>query len=111
LGTIVTSFVTISCDTPSCDKTITFPQTEQGEKETIAANPWMNSIRFANTLDGRKFTYCSDECEAKAVGFGQHNKKVIVPPTGANTVDLAAQAQEAARKATEELKKGPVTLA
>lgn len=106
MTTVVSSFVTISCDAPECTNTATFPQTEQDEKAAFVANPWMNSLRFVNTVDQRKFIYCSDECEAKGVGQGVHNKNVIVTPQAPNEVGLAAQAAERARQATEALKSG-----
>jgi hypothetical protein len=110
LSTVISSFVTVSCD-GDCGKTITFPQTEQGEQEAMQNNPWMTSLRFVHTPDQRKFTYCSDECEAKAVGKGVHNKKVLVAPQGPNAIELAAQAAARAAQATEQLKAGgPVTL-
>lgn len=111
MSTVISSFVTISCDNLGCEKTVTFPQTPEGEQQATADNPWLNSIRFVGTPDGRKFTYCSDECEIKATGAGQHNKKVIVTPTSPNDASLAAQAAERARQATQALKTGgPVTL-
>lgn len=111
MSTVISSFVTINCDGLGCDKTVTFPQTEEGEKEAVQSSPWMNSLRFVQTPDSRKFTYCSDECEAKAAGAGVHNKKVLIAPQGPNTVDLAAQAAARAAQATQALKSGgPVTL-
>jgi hypothetical protein len=106
LSTITSSFVTISCDAPECPKTVTFPQSEEGEKTAFAENVWMNSLRFVNSVDQRKFIYCSDECEAKGLGLGHHNKQVIVPAVAPNSVDLAAQAAERARQATEAIKSG-----
>jgi hypothetical protein len=110
LSTVISSFVTITCDN-QCGKTITFPQTEEAEKEAFHANPWMNALRFITTADQRKYIYCSDECEAKQLGTGIHNKKLLIAPTGPNSVDLAAQAAARARQATEQIKAGnPVTL-
>lgn len=111
MSTVISSFVTLSCDNPECNKTATFPQTPEGEQEAFQSNTWMNSLRFIQTADQRKLTYCSDECEAKAVGLGLHNKKVIVQPTAPNSVDLAAQATARAAQVTQQLKAGgPVTL-
>jgi hypothetical protein len=71
----------------------------------------MQSLRFVQTPDGRKFTYCSDECEIKATGNGTHNKPIIVPAGKQSDVNLAAQAAERARQATEAIKAGgKVTL-
>lgn len=112
MSTINSSFVTISCDGPDCKNTATFPQTEEGERKAFAENVWMNGLRFVNTLDQRKFVYCSDECTAKALAQGVFNKQVIVTPQAPNSVDLAAQAAERARQATDALKsgQGKVTL-
>ena len=111
MSTVISSFVTLSCDGPECTKTTTFPQTEQGEQEAVQSNPWMNSVRFTQTPDQRKFTYCSDECEIKATATGVHNKKILVAPQGPNAVELAAQAALRAQQATQALKAGgPVTL-
>ena len=111
MTTVVSSFVTLTCDGPDCTKTITFPQTEQGEHEARQANPWINSLRFVQTPDQRKFIYCSDECEIKSAGQGFHNPKAIITPQGPNAVDLAAQAAQRAQQATKALKSGgPVTL-
>jgi hypothetical protein len=110
VSTVISSFATISCD-GECGKTITFPQTKEGEQEALQSTPWLNAIRFVNTPDGRKFVYCNDECEIKAAGAGNHNQKVVVQATAPNSVDLAAQAAARAAQATQALKVGgPVTL-
>jgi hypothetical protein len=105
MSEVISNYVTITCDAAGCDKNVTFLGTDDGGKKVIQENPWMNSLRTIQTIDGRKFIYCSDECEAKGVGAGSHNQKVIVTPQ-ANSVDLAAQAAERARQATEALKTG-----
>lgn len=111
MSTVVSSFVTLTCDHGECSHTITFPQTPEGEKEAMQSTPWMNALRFVQTPDGRKFTYCSDECEIKSAGAGTHNQKVLVTPQGPNAVDLAAKAALHAQQATQALKAGgPVTL-
>lgn len=105
------TFITISCDGDGCEKAATFVQTAEGEKQALEAHPWLYAARAIQTTDGRKFTYCSDECEIKAAGAGVHNKPIIVTPQGPNDVALAAQAAEAAAKATAALKAGgKVTL-
>jgi hypothetical protein len=106
MSTINSTFVTISCDAPECLHTTTFPQTEEGEKTAFSENVWMNSLRFIQTLDQRKFVYCSDECAIKATATGVHNKPLIVQAKAENEVALAAQAAERGRKATEALKSG-----
>ncbi len=111
MGEITTQFVTISCDGPECGKTVTFSSDQESIKQVFQENAWMNSIRTIVTIDQRKFVYCSDECEAKSVGTGAHNKKVIVEATGPNASALAAQAAARASQATAALKAGsPVSL-
>lgn len=108
---IVVSYNTVTCDGPTCDKSVTFIQTQEGVAAAFQDNPWMNSIRSIQAVDQRKFVYCSDECEIKGTATGAHNKKVIVTPTGPNDTALAAQAAERARQATEAIKAGgKVTL-
>ena len=106
MPTVITTFVTITCDGRDCLKTATFPQTELGEAQAMIDNVWMQSLRFVQTPDNRKFTYCSDECEAIATGLGIHNKAVIVPATQPNSIGLAAQAASRAAEATKALKAG-----
>lgn len=107
---ILSSFVTMSCDAEACGKTVTFPQTQEGLLEAIKDNPWLNSTRAVQTLlDKREFNYCSDECEAKGVGSGAHNKqeaKKIIPGVNPQQVELLAKAQERARQAGQALKTG-----
>ena len=111
MGEITNTFVTVSCDGPDCGKTATFASDQESAKQAFNENAWMNSIRTIITIDQRKFVYCSDECEAKSVGIGVHNKKVLVEPTGPNAAALAAQAAARAQQATAALKSGgPVTL-
>lgn len=111
MSAIISSFVTLSCDNPGCGKTATFPQTQEGQVEAFQANPWLNSLRTVQTMDDRKFVYCGDECNAKAVGSGVFNKQVIVQATGPNAAQLAAEAALKAQQATAALKSGgPVTL-
>jgi hypothetical protein len=111
MATVISSFVTLSCDGPDCEKTVTFPQTPEGENDARQSNPWINALRFVQTPDQRKFTYCSDECEIRSTGQGHHNPKTIVAAQGPNAVDLAAQAALRAQQATQALKAGgPVTL-
>ncbi len=105
---VQSSFVTISCDGPECDKTATFAANDEANQQAQRDNPWLLSHRAVQTPDRRNLSYCSDECEAKAVATGAHNKleKRIIPGANAQSVDLAAQAAEHARKATEALKQG-----
>lgn len=112
MSEIVTSYVTVSCDGSGCDKTITFLHTQESAKQAFADNVWLNATRTVKTMDGRTFIYCSDECEAKGVGTGAHNKQVIVQPQSPNAAELEAQAAARAAQATKALKtgQGKVTL-
>lgn len=112
MGQIQTVFVTISCDGPGCGNASTFEPTKEAQDEALHDYPWLLNHRNIALPDGRKFTYCSDECEAKSIGTGAHNKleKAITAGNQAN-IALAAKAAERARQATEALKKGSgVTL-
>jgi hypothetical protein len=111
LSEVKNSFITITCDGPACDKTVTFAETQEGFNEALQSNTWMNCIRVIGTPDQRKFVYCSDECEVKATATGVHNKKLLVTPQGPNAAQLAAEAALRAQQATQALKSGgPVTL-
>ena len=114
MSTVISSFVSINCDALGCDKNVTFAQTEAAQAEALQEHPWLNSIRFVSTPDGRKFNYCSDTCEAKGIELGTHNKlepKRIIADANPVSVNLAAQAAEQARLANEKLRQGqPVTV-
>ena len=107
-------FITVSCDAPDCGKTATFPATEQGQADAFQDHPWLNSLRGVGTPDKRQLSYCSDECEAKGVALGAHNKlerKRIITSGNQAEVNLAAQAARQAAEATAALRSGgPVTL-
>jgi hypothetical protein len=108
-------FVTISCDNTECDKSVTFQANEQGQAEAFEDNPWLNTHRVVGTADKRQLTYCSDECEAKGIATGTHNKltrkRIIAPTSSKAEVDLAARAAAQAREADKALREGsPVTL-
>jgi hypothetical protein len=114
LSTIQTTFVTINCDSPGCGKTVTFPATEQGQAEALQETAWLHALRSIILPDGRKPSYCSDECEIKAVATGVHNKlepKKIISAGGDAGVGLAAKAAAQAAATTQALKQGSgVTL-
>ena len=111
MGELVQSFVTLTCDGPECDKTVTFLQTQEAAQKAFQDNVWLNSARTILTIDQRKLTYCSDTCEAKGLALGIHNKQVLEVPKGSNAVELAAQAAARARQGGEALKKGaPITI-
>lgn len=94
-------FRTISCD-GNCGKTVTFAQ--QDAEKTVKENDWIQGIRMVTAGDGRKFAYCTDECEVKGVTTGSHNlpvAKVIDIATGTNAMKQAAAL--AAAKAQSDL--------
>jgi hypothetical protein len=93
LPTIQSTFVTVTCD--ACEKSVTFPATKQGQGEAIHDNPWLNNLREVMLPDGRRFSYCSDVCEADGVAKGTHNKpeeKKIITQGNDATVSMAAKA-------------------
>lgn len=106
------TFKTVTCNGPSCVKTVTF----EGGKEQEVANvtPWFKTMRILQTAQGRNFCYCSDECEIANAATGAHNpeeRKTIVLPAGANAVDVAASQAAEAEAATKALRAGSgVTL-
>jgi hypothetical protein len=110
-------FRTVTCDGPSCKKTVTFEQKQDqsGVKEAMEKEPWIKTCRVTQQVSGgRNFVYCSDTCELEGVASGKHNpeeRKVIVAPQGANALQLAAAQAAAAEAATKALKEGAgVTL-
>lgn len=114
MSTVQSAFITITCDGPGCPKTVTFPATEQGKVEAFQDYPWLSTLRGVGTPDQRQLSYCSDECEAKGLANGSHNKierKRVIQSGNQAEVNLAAQAAQQAREANEALHKGgPVTL-
>jgi hypothetical protein len=109
------TFKTISCNGPSCTKTVTYDAQQQDAEQQMAQDtPWIKNLRLVHNAQGRNFCYCSDECEIASIAEGNHNpevRKTIVLPTGANAPQLAAAQAAAAEKATKALKDGAgVTL-
>ncbi len=115
MSTIQTAFITVTCDGPGCDKNATFEASPAGEHDAIQANTWLKNVRHVAptgaVINGqqvnRKYTYCSDVCEAKAIETGAHNQleqKRIVPATQQQAAQVAAAAAQAAQ-----LKSGIVT--
>jgi threonine synthase len=108
MGILDLVFRTINCN--ACEKNITYDRAK--EKETFDApdNVWMKSFRQVTTLDSRVLGYCSDVCEVKGAGTGQHNlpeqKKIISEPASAVAVAAAAAAAERARLTNEALHQG-----
>lgn len=109
-------FLTVTCNGPNCDKTITCLATPEAHKEAADKNPWMLSYRNITTFDGRQFGYCSDVCEVDSITAGNHNKleqkKVVSVDSNAEfQMRQAAEAARRAEEATKNLKEGsPVTL-
>lgn len=114
MSTLQSTFITVSCDGPECDKSVTFPATEQGNADAFQDNPWLATLRGVGTPDKRQLSYCSDECEAKGLATGTHNKlerKRIITTGNQAEVNLAAQAARQAAEATAAMRTGqPVTL-
>jgi len=114
LSTVQTQFITVNCDNPECGKIATFAATEQGQVEAREDHPWLTTLRGVGTSDGRQLSYCSDECEAKGIGLGAHNKaqrKRIITEANQAHINQAAQAAQQSREATKALREGtPVTL-
>ena len=111
MSTVIVQYVTLTCDSPECQNTVTFEQTEQAQKEAVNDNPWMNGLRFVNLPNGVKLGYCSDKCEAEGIKIGAHNVPVPteqqkIQVGNAAQIALAAKAAEQARKATEAIKAG-----
>lgn len=105
-----TQVLTITCD--ECAITATFPVNEQGQTtpDVIEANPWLKARRLVGTTYGKTFVYCSDTCEVKGTGKGQHNmpepKKIIDAPANAAAVQAALQSAKAAAEANAAIKAG-----
>lgn len=117
MGVTDVGFRTIICNGPECPKSVTFQMTKEAHEKTLAAegNEWLKTVRVVETPDGRKLAYCSDVCEAKAIGAGQHNvpepSRIIQGVANAAQVKAAADAAAAAERATAALRAGgPVTL-
>lgn len=109
-------YITIACDNPGCEHTVTFAQTDA--QEVGNENPWMKTGRGVQAGGGQQFWYCSDQCEIGGITTGQHNpaeKKRLVTIDGNNAAAVkqaAAQAaaQEAATKAIKAGQPAQVTL-
>lgn len=114
MSTQQTSFITLACDGPNCNKSVTFRATAEDKAKAEYDNPWMVvSMRAVAATDGRQFNYCSDVCEAEAIATGSHNKlepkRVILG--NAQQAQLAAQAAAQAAQAQAAIKAGqPVTV-
>lgn len=115
MSTIQTGFVTIACDGPNCDKSVTFKATAEEKAIAEAQNPWLNTThRVVATIDHRQLDFCSDTCEAESIATGGHNKlepkKIILG--NAQQAELAAQAAANAARTQAALKAGaPISIA
>lgn len=117
MSIVDTTYRTVICNGPGCDKTVTFNGQDQAAvKELMDSTPWMKTLRVVQqVVGGRNFAYCSDECEIANAGTGAHNpdepKRVISTPAGAAQIAAAAAAARQAEEATKAMKDGtPVTL-
>jgi len=107
--TIQSTFVTVSCDAAGCGKTVTFPATKPGQDEALHDNPWLSSLREIMLPDGRRYSYCSDVCEADGIAKGTHNKreeKKIIEVGGPQAASLTAKAAAQAAALTAAMKVG-----
>jgi len=105
---VESKFLTFSCDAPECGKAITFAATQEDHKAALASNPWLTTMRFIKAA-GKEVSYCSDECEIRAVATGAHNPvepKLIVDTANQAQINLAAEAAKRAANATAALKAG-----
>lgn len=110
---MTSQFVTISCDGPGCNKTATFPATQQDRAAAGVENPWLDNARFIQQpTTGQVFAYCGDICEVNAVTEGKHNKpeekKVIEINAGAAALAMkhAKKIMEAKSQSDKALKEG-----
>jgi hypothetical protein len=70
MAIIDTTFRTITCDAPGCDKTVTF-EMNSDETDIVEQHPWLHTARLVQAA-GRNFVYCSDSCEVAAISDGAH---------------------------------------
>lgn len=112
MGVRQTAFVTVSCDGPECPNTVTFEGTQQDLQRAENENPWMKTQRtvaikpqFPNQ-QATQYTYCSDTCEANAIGKGLHNPAPQIEAGTPQNLALAQRAAQAAKASDEALKSG-----
>ena len=111
-----TVFISITCEGPGCEKTVTFEQKDA--QEVFGETAWLKTGRVIQTNDQRNFYYCSDQCEIGGIAAGNHNpveKKKVISIDGGGTAAIkqaAAQAaaQEAATKAIREGQPATVSI-
>lgn len=108
---------TIKCDGPGCAREqLLFDRKEEQVVFGKPENAWVKGLRLVQTADGRQFMYCSDECEVKGAGTGQHNlpepKKIIEAGNAAAVAAAAkiAEARTAAEKAVREGTGGQIQI-
>jgi hypothetical protein len=120
MGVIDTTFRTITCngtvknaetgEVTACPHTITYEVAKEKETFEAAENVWMKSLRAVQSLDNRRFNYCSDLCEATGVEAGLHNlpeqKRIISNVATPAQIEAAAAAARNAEKATAAIKQG-----
>lgn len=107
------TLVTIACNGPECDKSVTFEGDKQ--EQAFKDNDWLQRTwRRVITPDNRQLVYCGDICEIKGIESGAHNKpepkKIATAATPAQ-IQQAVEAAQREKAATSALKSGgPVTL-
>lgn len=123
MGQISTVYISLTCEGPGCDKTVTFLASKEQEELTKPENNWaiktarrvLNLVPPVGQQKPVEHLYCGDVCEIKATETGRHNvpepKRIIEGAASAQAVQQAAQAAKAAEEATRQMKAGqPVTL-
>ena len=114
MSSLQTSFITVACDGPNCNKSVTFQATAEGKNKAEQENPWLvTTMRAVATVDQRQLNYCSDACEAESIATGNHNKleskRILLG--NAQQAELAAQAAAQAARAQAAIKSGqPITI-
>lgn len=109
LDTVIRS---IACDAAGCDKQLLFDRKDEKATFENPDNVWMKSVRVVQSADGRNLLYCSDICEVKGAGTGNHNipeQPKIVSTANPAAIAAAAQAAAAARQADDAIRNGHPT--
>lgn len=123
MGQVNTVYITLTCEGPGCDKTITYLATKEQEELAKAENSWvlktarrvLNLIPAPGQQKPAEHLFCGDVCTIKAAESGVLNvpepKRIIEGAASAQAVAQAAAAAKAAEEATRQMKAGqPVTL-
>jgi hypothetical protein len=122
MGIVNANFVTLTCNGPECNKTVTFEAQQQQQVFAKEENAWVRSARVISRLlpePGQQqpvsFLFCSDECDIKHAATGARNlpepKRIIEGVANSAQVQAAAEAAKRAEQATADLKAGkPATV-